>query len=561
MQGIIQKCLETCDKLRLSTIAFPALGAGNLKFPPTVVADIMVNTIAGYLKANRSVTHIKTVKLVIFMDDTYAEFDKLLSGRPSVTDSSVLHDTLDDAETLISAEMFHRTKVLKSAVVSSSAAEVYTAGKVKVEIMQGDITEDDSDVIVSTANPSMQRLNSGMAAAVLNKGGPELQVICNSFVLQGNHLQEGKVYDARATGNLKCRKVFFVVVLHNHKQMLGKTIAACLKQAEKLHLSSIAFPAIGTGNLGFSIEETAHGISSSIAAFGQKSNPVYVKRVRVIIYQQEMYQSFKDKYNEVTHKPGILKRMGNAVMSWFHGDGSLEAEEPAGGIDPHSLSDASKITNKSILLIQIYAEDEQSVQNTADRLQKIIDEQFTNEKMPNELISKLTQKQKQDLESKAKQLHVQIDFETGMDLSYVQLKGDCTDVANLKVEIQELLGRISSLESEKREAKLLAAKVKWQWLSDINDFEDYDDLPNYHIEKAYQRNKNIMYTYKSEDGTVENFNFQKMEADDTKSRFKIKRVDIEDLLKEGMYNHLIFAIANVNIYIILLNQACADLVS
>ena len=46
-----------------------------------------------------------------------------------------------------------------------------------------------------------------------------------------------------------------------------------------------------------------------------------------------MYQSFKDKFTEVTNKPGILKRMGAAVMSWFYGDASDTIEESQSGID------------------------------------------------------------------------------------------------------------------------------------------------------------------------------------------------------------------------------------
>ena len=542
----MQKCLETCDRLRASTIAFPALGAGNLNYPQNVVADIMVNTIAAYLKVNRSTTCIKTVKLVIFMDNTYAEFDKLLSSKPSVAElSSFLQEAPDNSEDLFSAETFHRTRVAKplprSSVTHSSAAEVFTAGSVRVEIMQGDITEDDSDAIVNTTNEKMQLVGTGVAGAILRKGGPEMQTLCDALVSQGIRLQEGKVCYTPATGNLKCLKVFHIVVPQNHKQMLGKTVAACLKRAEKLKLNSIAFPAIGTGILGYSLEEAAQGISSSIIAFGQKTNPVYVRRVRIIIFQKEMYQSFKDEFTEVTSKPGILKRMGAAVMSWFYGDASDAIEEPQSGSDPftepvvpHSAMSVSKITEKSVLLIQIYAEDKQKVAKTEDLLQRIIDDQFTNEKVSDELISKLSQKQRDDLVRKAGQKHVQIIIETGTDLNYIQLKGDCTDVADLKSDIQEILRQITSAESIKREAKLLQAKVKWQWLNDTNDYEDYDELPNYYIEKAYQNDKNKKFTYTSEEGMPETFNFLKMVANDTQAVFKIKRVDIEDLLKEGM---------------------------
>ena len=384
----------------------------------------------------------------------------------------------------------------------------------------------------------MKLVGSGVAGAILRKGGSELQKICDALVSQGFRLQEGKVCDTPSTGNLKSFKIFHVVIPHNDKHLLGKTIAACLKRAEKLKLNSIAFPAIGTGTLGYSLEEAAQGICGSIIAFGQKTNPVHVKRVRIIIFQQEMYQSFKDKFTEVTNKPGILKRMGAAIMSWFYGDGSSEVtEEPFSGSEtepidvPHSPTPVSKITEKSVLLIQIYAEDKHKVTKTEERLQRIIEDQFTNEKVPNELISKFSQKQRDDLVRKAKQKHVQIIIETGVDLSYIQLKGDRTDVADLKFDIQEIIRQISSVESTKREAGLLQAKVKWQWLNDIKDYEDYEELPNYYIEKAYQQGKK-QFKYTSE-GVYEVFDFVKMEADDGQGVVRIKRVDIEDQLKEG----------------------------
>ena len=539
----MQKCLEICDKLRVSTIAFPALGAGNLNYPQNVVADIMVNTIVAYLKANRSTTYIKTVKLVIFMDNTYAEFDKLLSSKLSVAGSSLVQEA-DDSEDLLSAETHLETRapkpVPRSFPTHYSTAEVFTAGSVRVEILQGDITEDDSDAIVNTTNEKMQLVGTGVAGAILRKGGPEMQKICDALVSQGIRLQEGKVCDTPATGRLKCSKVFHILVPQNHKQMLGKTVAACLKRAEKLKLVSIAFPAIGTGILAYSLEEAAQGICSSIIAFGQKTNPEYVKRVRIIIFQKEMYQSFKDKLSEITNKPGILKRMGAAVMSWFYGDASDAIEEQQSSGDPFTEPvvpqnpiSASKITEKSVLLIQIYAEDKQKVAKTEDLLQRIIEDQFINEKVTNELVCKLSLKQRDDLTRKAKQKHVQIIIETGTDLNYIQLKGDRTDVADLKSDIQEILRQITSVESTKREAKLLQAKVKWQWLNDTDDYEDYDELPNYYIEEAYQFDKNKKFTYTAEDGTYEKFDFLKMEAMDTHGMFKIKRVDIEDLLKEG----------------------------
>ena len=535
--------MEACNKLRASTIAFPALGAGNLNYPQNVVADIMVNTIADYLKANYSTTCIKTVKLVIFMDKTYAEFDRLLTSKLSIAGPSLVQEAPDDSDDDFSTVTSVAKPPSRSSVVHSSIAEVFKAGSVRVEILQGDITEDDSDAIVNTTNEKMQLVGTGVASAILRKGGPEMQKNCDTLVSQGIQLQEGKVCDTPSTGNLKCSKIFHIVIPKNHKQMLARTVAECLKWAEKLRLNSIAFPAVGTGNLGYGLEEAAHGICSSIIAFGQKDNPVHVNRVRIIIFQKEMCQLFKDKFNEITNKPGILKRMGAAVISLFLSNSSLEvAEQPLIGftkpfVVPQSLTSVFKTTEKSILRMQVYAEDEGKVVKTIDRLHRIIEDQFTNEEVSDKLLSKLSQKQKDDLMRKAKQKHVQIIIETGGDLNYIQLKGDRTDVADLKSDIQENLRQITSVEATKREAKLLQAKVKWQWLNATDNYEDYDELPNYYIEEAYQCDKTKQFTHTPEGGVSLILNFLRMEAKDIHGQktFKIKRVDIEDLLKEGNY--------------------------
>jgi len=537
--------LELCDKQKASTIAFPALGAGNLKYPQNVVADIMIDTSVSYLKANLASTSIKTVKMVIFMDDTYKEFNKRIARMPanpllsSVT--APFEEPEEYAPTTVEPVSYHSaatsfTDETRFVLVESKS---FTVGPVKVVILEGDITEDDSDAIVNTTNEQMQLVGSGVAGAILQKGGPEMQKACNAAVSQGFRLQEGKVCDTPSSGRLKCKHVFHIVVPQNQKQLLGKTVAACLKRAEILQLSSLALPAIGTGVLGYTLDEAAHSICSSIIAFGQ-TNPVHVKQVRIVIFQQAMFQSFRDKFVEIVNKPGLLKRMVNIVSSWFSGDSSVE--EPVGG-SKHILptfpspslppSRTTVISEKSVLLIQIYAENMQKVGKTENRLQRIIEDQFANEKMFDQLLSKLSSTQKDNLTKKAKQRHVEITIETGTELNYIRLRGDRNDIADLKFFIQQILNQISASESMQREAALLQAKVKWQWLNDNGKYEDYDELTNYHVEEAYKRDKDKKFVYKTED-SCEEFDFKKMVASEDNLICKIKRVDIADLLKECM---------------------------
>jgi len=235
MQRLVLKCLEKCDKMKAGSIAFPALGTGGLDFPHDVAADIMINTIISYIKSNLTTTYIKTVKLVVYMEDTYAAFHNLLSRIPN--DSSEMQPASITKETLFAKSLQENSAPLKPSLSQGTnflSAESFKAGSVNVVIREGDITEDDSDVIVNTTNRKMKLKGSGVAGAILQKGGPEMQKICDDLISQGFKLSEGKMCSTRSTGNLKCKHVIHTVVPESKKRLLGKTIAACLAYAEKL---------------------------------------------------------------------------------------------------------------------------------------------------------------------------------------------------------------------------------------------------------------------------------------------------------------------------------------
>lgn len=48
-------------------------------------------------------------------------------------------------------------------------------------------------------------------------------------------------------------------------------------------------------------------------------------------------------------------------------------------------------------------------------------------------------------------------------MAYIQLRGNCRDVADLMFEIQQEINQIRALESLHKEAKLLQDKLKWYW--------------------------------------------------------------------------------------------------
>ena len=125
----------------------------------------------------------------------------------------------------------------------------------EIHLMQGDITEMDTDAIVNPANEQLV-LGGGVAGAIRRKGGPLIQEECD---LIGGTFVGGAV--VTTGGKLKAKYVIHAVGPRmgegNEDEKLRSATLNSLKQAEEKGLKSLAFPAISTGIFGFPRERCA----------------------------------------------------------------------------------------------------------------------------------------------------------------------------------------------------------------------------------------------------------------------------------------------------------------
>jgi len=136
LESLVKQCLQEADKCQATSIAFPSLGAGNLEYPPKVVARVMVKTIATYLKSHRETTSLETVKLVIFLTVVFKEFNDIFKNRTNIS----VHNS-------------HSTITQQSVSLLTSNRTTTTTTITKV-IIAGD----DSDAVVTDA-PAVLHIN------------------------------------------------------------------------------------------------------------------------------------------------------------------------------------------------------------------------------------------------------------------------------------------------------------------------------------------------------------------------------------------------------------------
>lgn len=124
-----------------------------------------------------------------------------------------------------------------------------------LELIEGDITDMDTDAIVNAANAQLV-LGGGVAGAIRKQGGPEIQAQCNRI---GGTFVGGAVITG--AGQLKAKYVIHAVGPRmgegDEDQKLKNATVNSLKVADENGLKSLTFPAISTGIFGFPIARCA----------------------------------------------------------------------------------------------------------------------------------------------------------------------------------------------------------------------------------------------------------------------------------------------------------------
>jgi O-acetyl-ADP-ribose deacetylase (regulator of RNase III) len=132
-----------------------------------------------------------------------------------------------------------------------------TINKSRLELVEGDITKQDTEAIVNAANPSLLG-GGGVDGALHRAAGPQLLEECRTL----GGCQTG---DAKITRGyrLKARHVIHTVgpVYHRDGERAPELLASAyrhsLEVASENNVRSVSFPSISTGAYGYPMEEAA----------------------------------------------------------------------------------------------------------------------------------------------------------------------------------------------------------------------------------------------------------------------------------------------------------------
>lgn len=158
-------------------------------------------------------------------------------------------------------------------------------------LLSGDITDLEYDVIVNAANENLQ-LGGGVAGAIRNKGGEDIQKECDKI----GRMSVGGAVLTNA-GRLKAKYIIHAVgpKIGEGEEVIKLKNATMnsLLLAEKYNQTSIVFPAISTGIFGYPVNKCAKIMLEVIIEYLKR--PTSLAKVAICLWGDENFEIFKSQ--------------------------------------------------------------------------------------------------------------------------------------------------------------------------------------------------------------------------------------------------------------------------
>jgi O-acetyl-ADP-ribose deacetylase (regulator of RNase III) len=166
-----------------------------------------------------------------------------------------------------------------------------TVANTTIEVQKGDISQAHVDAVVNAANNHLW-MGGGVAGALKRAGGSEVE----REAMQKGPVEVGAAVVTGA-GSLPAKYVIHAAVmgqdLQTDRLKITKATQNSLIRAQELKISSIAFPALGTGVGGFPVDAAADAMITECIAFIQSGSEVSLKTILFVLFSDEVLRAFE----------------------------------------------------------------------------------------------------------------------------------------------------------------------------------------------------------------------------------------------------------------------------
>ena len=332
-----------------------------------------------------------------------------------------------------------------------------------MEVLQGDITRETTEVIVNINGTDMNMNSAGaVSKAIAQASGPSVEQECK---LKGQQ-QPGAVVMTSA-GNLSAQSIIHVIPGGGSVDDTERSVENCLNVADANGYSSISLPALGTGNAGGDPKRSAQSMLRAVNNFRNQS-PQNIRHIRIVIFQSQMVGVFQQEQQRLGLDTSMVPM-------------------PTTGSWPQQRDKVAKqvIRHSGSARLHICGRDKLSVDKIIKALQKTFSDALTKQKVEDDAVNFLSERQVKKLEKKATELDVDIEIEPRV--SRIVVSGNPKDVAEIIGVVYEEINHCKEKQREKERAQLVAKNVQWYYTLNSSPLKVFHLLLQHLVQGQFQR--------------------------------------------------------------------------
>ncbi|XP_072025647.1 protein mono-ADP-ribosyltransferase PARP14-like [Amphiura filiformis] len=484
---LMMTILKQATQASMRSIAFPAIGTGNLGFPRNVAAKLMYEQVVKFSQQNPTGSLVD-IRFVLYHKDTptiqafEAEMQHLTQQGMQMGVATGGAETSPGRKLKKSSESATSgQQSFKGFRQSQSGALEMKIGQICVQVCSGDLTKENTEAIVNSVGQGLA-LNGPVSKAIIRAGGSSIAQECQQLGDKGDVVKTGA-----GTLNFKC--IIHVVTPHNLNK-LKEVVGKALHLAENERCKSIAIPALGTGNIRGDPGQVAGDLLDAIGEFAASGKAKHLLLIRLSIFQPALMKVFQDQMrskegDSYTAQKSLLQR-GADLVKWVVSKASFQDEQQlASNFERLSIGsrDGTDVnTSSDTLILHIYAGQKRDLQDAKTKIDEYIDEEFARDEITyeNEVWGELDERKIQKISGIARKNSVKMEPILDGKAKRITIEGRKVDVNKTKADMHKYFTEIQMGKKRELEDRLINKEVEWRFIdAGTGQYTKYGNQPSH----------------------------------------------------------------------------------